>query len=104
MANSKYYNPHTFDPQNLDYQRDVRMSKRDELPDEIDSSDIAENLYQQLFMTELVWPVVFFGVYAAFEPDVSPNFLSVHDLTYLYLIAHYSLSLGEGPSESNVPR
>ena len=45
MANSKYYNPHTFDPQNLDYQRDVRMSKRDELPDEIDSSDIAESLY-----------------------------------------------------------
>ena len=104
MANSKYYNPHTFDPQNLDYQRDVRMSKRDELPDEIDSSDIAENLYQQLFMTELVWPVVFFGVYAAFEPDVSLNFLSASDLTYLYLIAHYSLSLGEGPSESNVPR
>ena len=74
MANSKYYNPHTFDPQNLDYQRDVRMSKRDEIPDEIDSSDIAEGLYQQLFMTELVWPVVFFGVYAAFEPDVSPIF------------------------------
>ena len=104
MANSKYYNPHTFDPQNLDYQRDVRLSKRDELPDEIDSSDIAENLYKQLFMTELVWPVVFFGVYAAFEPDVSPLSLSfVHDLTSLYPIAHHSLPLGEGPSESNVP-
>ena len=85
MANSKYYNPHTFDPQNLDYQRDVRMSKRDEIPDEIDSAEIAENLYQQLFMTELVWPVVFFGVYAAFEPDVSHNFLIAYDLTNLFV-------------------
>ena len=46
MANSKYYNPHTFDPQNLDYQKDVRLSLRDELPDEIDAADLAENLYQ----------------------------------------------------------
>ncbi len=71
MANSKYYNPATFDPQNLDYQQDVRLSVRDELPDEFDSADIAESLYAQLFHTELVWPVVFFGVHAAFEPDVS---------------------------------
>ena len=71
QANSKYYNPNTFDPQQLDYQRDVRMSKRDELPDEIDSSEIAEGMYAQLFHTELVWPVFFFGIYAAFEPDVS---------------------------------
>ena len=71
MANSKYYNPNTFDPQQQDYQRDVRLAKRDELPDEVDSSDIAEGIYAQLFHTELVWPVVFFGVYAAFEPDVS---------------------------------
>ena len=71
MANSKYYNPNTFDPKNMDYQRDVRLSVRDELPDEFDSADITESLYGQLFHTELVWPVVFFGVYAAFEPDVS---------------------------------
>lgn len=45
MANSKYYNPNTFDPQNLDYQKDVRLSVRDELPDEVDSADIAEGLY-----------------------------------------------------------
>ena len=69
MANSKYYNPHTFDPQNQDYQRDVRLSVRDELPDSFDSADIAESVYGQLFHTELVWPVVFFGVYSAFEPD-----------------------------------
>ena len=42
---------------------------RDELPDEITGGDIAERVYDQLFHTELVWPVVFFGVYAAFEPD-----------------------------------
>ena len=71
QANSKYYNPHTFDPQMLDYQRDVRLSVRDELPDEIDSADVAESMYGQLFHTELVWPVVWFGGYAAFEPDVS---------------------------------
>ena len=69
MANSKYYNPHTFDPQTLDYQRDVRLSVRDELPDEFDSADISENVYAQLFHTELVWPVFFFGIYSAFEPD-----------------------------------
>jgi hypothetical protein len=44
---------------------------RDELPDEFDSADVAESLYAQLFHTDLVWPVVFFGVNSAFEPDVS---------------------------------
>ena len=71
MANSKYYNPQTFDPQNLDYQQDIRLNSRDELPDSFDSADFAEDLYGQLFHTELVWPVVWFGVYSAFEPDVS---------------------------------
>ena len=55
----------------MDYQKDVRLSLRDELPDEIDSADVAESLYGQLFHTELVWPVVWFGGYSAFEPDVS---------------------------------
>ena len=73
MANSKYYNPHTFDPQQMDYQKDVRLNKRDELPDEIDSADVAESVYAQLFHTELVWPVIWFGGYAAFEPDVSTS-------------------------------
>ena len=45
------------------------MSIRDELPDEIDSADFAEGLYAQLFHTELVWPVVWFAGYTAFEPD-----------------------------------
>ena len=70
-ANSKFYNPHTFDPQTLDYQEDVRLAVRDELPDEVDASDIAENLYHQIFMGELIWPPMFFGGWSAFEPDVS---------------------------------
>lgn len=70
QANSKYYNPYTFDPQTLDYQEDVRLAVRDELPDEIDSSDMAEYMYANLFMTELTWPSLFFGTWAAFEPDV----------------------------------
>lgn len=45
LANSKFYNPHTFDPTNLDYQEDVRLAVRDELPSEVDASDIAESLY-----------------------------------------------------------
>ena len=45
------------------------MSVRDELPDQFDSADISENIYAQLFHTELVWPVFFFGIYSAFEPD-----------------------------------
>lgn len=46
MANSKYYNPQHFDPQALDYQRDVRLAVRDELPDEINAADISETFYQ----------------------------------------------------------
>ena len=45
-ANSKFYNPHHFDPSNTAYQTDVRMSVRDELPSEIDSADIAEAMYK----------------------------------------------------------
>lgn len=44
-ANSKYYNPYTFDPQQMDYQQDVRLAVRDELPSELDSSDVAESMY-----------------------------------------------------------
>ena len=70
-ANSKYYNPATFDPASADYQDDVRLAVRDELPDELDSSDIAESFYSHLFSTELTWPPMFFGIWAAGEPDVS---------------------------------
>ena len=69
QANSKHYNPHHFDPQNMDYQQDVRMSVRDELPDDIDTADIAEVMYKQLVMTELTWPPLFASTWAAFEPD-----------------------------------
>ena len=71
MANSKYYNPHTWDPQNLEYQNDVRLNVRDELPDEIDASDIAEGMYAHLMLTELTFPSLFLGTWAAFEPDVT---------------------------------
>jgi hypothetical protein len=70
MQNSKYYNPHLFDPQRLEYQQDVRLAVRDELPSEIDASDLAESAYGYFFMTELTWPSIFFGTWAAFEPDV----------------------------------
>ena len=46
QANTKYYNPHHFDPSNLDYQQDVRLSVRDELPDELEPSDLAEAMYK----------------------------------------------------------
>ena len=42
-----------------------------ELPDEMDAADISESLYNQLFQTELTWPPLFFGIWAAAEPDVS---------------------------------
>lgn len=71
LANSKYYNPTTWDPQTMDYQEDIRLSSRDELPDEMDAADISESLYNQLFQTELTWPPLFFGIWAAAEPDVS---------------------------------
>jgi hypothetical protein len=54
----------------MDYQEDVRLAVRDELPTEIDSGDVAENMYNYMFMTEMVWPSLFFGTWAAFEPDV----------------------------------
>ena len=73
-ANSKYYNPHTFDPQQEDYQQDVRLNVRDELPDEIDSADIAESMYANLMMTEMTWPSLFFGAWAAWEPDSVINY------------------------------
>ena len=69
-ANSKYFNPYTFDPQQLDYQNDIRLASRDELPAELDASDVAESIYGHMFMTELTWPSLFFGAWAAFEPDV----------------------------------
>ena len=68
-ANSKHYNPHTFNPENLAYQQDIRMAGRDEIPSEVDATDIAENLYTQVFMTELTWPPLFFGTWGSFEPD-----------------------------------
>ena len=76
MANSKYYNPHTFNPENLAYQEDIRLNSRDELPSEIDSTDIAESMYAQMFMTELTWPPLFWGGWSAFEPDVSSKLLN----------------------------
>ena len=70
-ANSKYYNPQSFDPATLDYQNDVRLAVRDELPTDINAEEMTESAYQQLFMTELIWPPAFFAGWAAFEPDVS---------------------------------
>ena len=70
-ANSKYYNPATWDPQTMDYQEDIRLASREELPDEMDAADISESIYNQLFSTELTWPPMFFGIWAAGEPDVS---------------------------------
>ena len=99
QANSKYYNPATFDPASADYQDDVRLAVRDELPDELDSSDIAESFYSHLFSTELTWPPMFFGIWAAGEPDVS----FICFIHCLFLVAHCSLSMGKGSSESNVP-
>ena len=64
-ANSKYYNPYTWDPQNQDYQNDVKLSTRDELPDDIDAEEIAERMYANMFATEVTWPPFFFLVFAA---------------------------------------
>ena len=69
LANSKYYNPYSFDPQSLDYQEDIRMSTRDEIPDEFDYADVAENVYYTLFKTEIIWTAAFFSIWSAFEPD-----------------------------------
>ena len=48
----------------------MRLAVRDELPDQIDSADIAESMYAYIAMTELTWPSLFFGTWAAMEPDV----------------------------------
>ena len=69
LAKSKFYDPYSYDPQNMDYQQDIRMTTRDEQPDEIDIADIAEGIYYTIFKTEIVWTVVFFSTWAAFEPD-----------------------------------
>ena len=68
-ANSKYYDPHSFDPQNLEYQEDVRLNVRDELPDDIDLVDITEGMYKMMVTTEYLWPPLFMSTWAAFEPD-----------------------------------
>ena len=70
MANSKYYNPHTFDPQRLDYQKDIRLAVRDEIATDPDATEVYESLYFYFFMTEVTWPSIFFSTWAAFEPDV----------------------------------
>jgi len=64
------------------------LAVRDELPTEIDASDIAENMYAYLFVTEATWPSLFFGAWAAFEPDV---LLKI----FLIFLANYSLSMGK---------
>lgn len=83
LANSKYYDPHLFDPQRLDYQEDVRLAVRDELPDELDASDIAEAMHGHLVLTELTWPSIFFGTWAAMEPDV------IIKIFHLNITAHH---------------
>lgn len=45
------------------------MARSDEIPTEIDTSDIVENFYAIIVYTELTWPSLFFGGWAAFEPD-----------------------------------
>jgi hypothetical protein len=85
QANSKYYNPHLFDPTRLDYQDDVRLNTRDELPDHIDSADLAEATYFNVVMTEMTWPPIFFGAWAAFEPDV----YKINIYAILITIAYY---------------
>ena len=82
MANSKYYNPHHFDPASLDYQNDIRLATRDEQPTDPDLSDITESLYAQIFHTELLYPPIFFGGWAAFEPDVSIYYLPINKSDY----------------------
>ena len=46
------------------------------MPDTIDSADIAEATWANVALTELVWPPVFFGSWAAFEPDVLSTILT----------------------------
>ena len=89
----------------MDYQNDVRLAVRDELPTEIDSSDVAENLYAYMFMTEMTWPSLFFGAWAAFEPDVCIYFpIMFESLNFFFYIANYPLSMGERCLVTNVQR
>ena len=69
LATSKYYDPYSYDPQNADYQEDIRMHDRDSEPDELDFSDLAESVFYTLYQTEITWTVFFFAGWAAFEPD-----------------------------------
>ena len=78
----------------------MRLAVRDELPDDLEASDIAESFYSHLFASELTWPPMFFGIWAAGEPDVS---YASGTFLIIICVAHRSLSLGEGTSESNVP-
>lgn len=55
----------------MDYQKDVRLAVRDELPTDINAEDITESLYSQVFLSELTWSPIFYVGWAAFEPDVS---------------------------------
>ena len=61
------------------------------LPDEIDATDLAEDLYAHLYLTEMVWPALFLGIWSPFEPDpvvhypwekapISPMFRGEHAL------------------------
>ena len=89
----------------MDYQNDVRLAVRDELPTEINAEDISESAYQQIFMSELIWPPLFFSGWAAFEPDVSCiSCLYVQMLIYVICVAHLALPMGERSTLTNVQR
>ena len=45
------------------------MALREQLPDDIEASDVAETLYMHLFHTEIIYPPFFSGTWAAWEPD-----------------------------------
>ena len=47
----------------------MRLHQRDELPDDIEMTDIAEGMYKHYVMTEYLWPLLFMSTWAAFEPD-----------------------------------
>ena len=73
----KAFDPYQFDPHNNDYQEDIRMATAEAEPDEYTTEDcktltlVMETAYYHLFKTEIVWTVSFFGIWSAFEPDVS---------------------------------
>lgn len=45
------------------------MASRDDIPEDINTEDIAENIYYMIFKTEIIWTASFFGIWSAFEPD-----------------------------------